>query len=52
MPYLKYGDPLTLSSCEDVILKADNIVIPHVLHKQALALTHTGHLGIEKMKSL
>ena len=26
-----------------MILKAGKIVIPHVWHKQALALTHTGH---------
>ena len=52
MPYLKCADQLTLNTCEDVILKADKIFIPHALRKQALALAHTGHQGIEKTKSL
>ena len=42
-PYQKCADQLTLNSTEDVILKADKIVIPRALRKQVLDLAHGGH---------
>ena len=40
------------SICEDILMYADRIVIPHVLRRKILKEFHTGHPGMSRMKSL
>ena len=43
---------LTVNNDDNVILRNTRLVIPQVLRKRVLALSHIGHMGIEKVKQL
>ena len=40
------------SICDETLMYAQRVVIPHVLRKKVLKEFHLGHLGISRMKSL
>ena len=43
---------LTVNNDDNVILRNTCLVIPQALRKRVLALSHIGHMGIEKVKQL
>ena len=43
---------LTVNNDDNVILRNARLVIPQAWHKRVLALSHIGHMGIEKVKQL
>ena len=43
---------LTVNNDDNVILRNTRLVIPQAFRKRVLALSHIGHMGIEKVKQL
>ena len=43
---------LTVNNDDNVILRHTHLIITQVLRKRVLALSHIGHMGIEKVKQL
>ena len=51
-PYRNIKDQLTVNANSDLILKANRIIIPESYENAVIQLSHEGHLGLTKMKSL
>ena len=50
--YKKVIHELSLSDCQNILLKGSKIVIPDGLRKRTIMLAHNGHQGIVKTKQL